>query len=100
MLNSRHGVMLVGQPFSGKTMCYRVLAHALTEASTHDECAEVATHVNSFKLFNLQYYVINPKSVTIPQIYGYSDPISKEWTEGVLAEIFRKCATANTPGTQ
>jgi hypothetical protein len=31
-------------------------------------------------------------------MYGYLDAISKEWTEGVLAEIFRRCATNNTPG--
>ena len=27
-------------------------------------------------------------------MYGYSDPVSKEWTEGVLAEIYRRCATS------
>jgi dynein heavy chain len=43
------------------------------------------------------YYVINPKSISINNLYGYSDPISKEWTEGILAEVYRKCATATVP---
>jgi dynein heavy chain len=25
-------------------------------------------------------------------MFGYADPVSKEWTEGILAEIYRKCA--------
>jgi dynein heavy chain len=37
-------------------------------------------------------HVINPKALTIKEIYGYSDLISKEWTEGVLGEVFRRCS--------
>ena len=46
MVNCRHGLMLVGQPFSGKTMCYRVLAKALTDAAATGESEEVPTHVS------------------------------------------------------
>ena len=45
MVNCRHGLMLVGQPFSGKTMCYRVLAKALTDAAASGESEENATYV-------------------------------------------------------
>lgn len=90
MLFSRHGIMLVGQPFAGKTSVYRVLAKAMTEAAAQGETSEVPVN----------YHVINPKSINIAQLYGYSDPISKEWTEGILAEIFRRCANNTAPGNK
>ena len=34
------------------------------------------------------------------QLYGYSDPVSKEWTEGVLADIFRRCSTSTSFGNK
>lgn len=83
MVNCRHGLMLVGQTLSGKTTCHRILAAALKECVSLGDPEEKAA----------QTYIINPKALTLSQLYGYSDPVSKEWTEGVLADIFRKCAT-------
>jgi dynein heavy chain len=31
--------------------------------------------------------------VSINNLYGFSDPISKEWTEGILSDVYRACAT-------
>jgi hypothetical protein len=60
MIVVRHGLMLVGWPFSGKTASYRILAAALNimHARREDE-QESAT-----------YHVVNPKAVTIGQLYG------------------------------
>ena len=46
----------------------------------------------------IKYYIINPKSSAMKQLYGYSDPVSKDWTEGIVSEIFRKCANNKTTG--
>ena len=42
--------------------------------------------------FVSHYYIINPKSISVNKLYGYSDSVSKEWSEGILSEIYRKCA--------
>ncbi|KAG8186377.1 hypothetical protein JTE90_026795 [Oedothorax gibbosus] len=82
MMVVRHGFMLVGPPNAGKTTVLHVLADALTllkERSSLDEEAVV-------------YRTVNPKSITMGQLFGEFDPITHEWSDGIVAIIFREFA--------
>jgi len=38
-------------------------------------------------------HTINPKAVTISLLYGGADPVTGEWSDGILARIVREAAT-------
>lgn len=46
---------------------------------------------------HVKTYILNPKAVTMGQLYGAEDPTSKEWTDGVLATLFRNAARDSSP---
>jgi dynein heavy chain len=90
MMVVRHSYMYVGFPFAGKTMCWKVLARALTQLNVNfpDDSGWTKVHV----------VVQNPKSITMGQLYGQFDPVSHEWSDGVLAINYRNCAACKTVG--
>jgi dynein heavy chain, axonemal len=82
MILVRHGLMVVGMPFSGKTAAIKTLAGALTKLKERKQMDENAVHIT----------IINPKSIPMKFLYGFNDEISHEWTDGVLAVKYREFA--------
>lgn len=41
------------------------------------------------KEYEVCYRIINPKAISMGQLYGSFDPTTYEWTDGVLAKTFR-----------
>ena len=70
----RHGLMLVGDTRAGKSSCWKVLQKGL-EATGQE----------------IQINVLNPKAVTGAQLYGWLDPDTKTWSDGVLPYIMKEC---------
>ncbi|KPA79969.1 putative dynein heavy chain [Leptomonas pyrrhocoris] len=87
----RHGQMAVGPTMGGKTCATRVLQAAMTElrkAHKNLRFAEVKTHC------------LNPKSITMAQLYGGFDEATAEWRDGIIGEIFRFAARDTTDARQ
>ncbi|XP_053695545.1 dynein axonemal heavy chain 3 [Sabethes cyaneus] len=82
MLLVRHGLMIVGDSMGGKTTAYQMLAESLRELRKEKgpTCEEQG----------VSFRIINPKAISMGQLYGSFDPASHEWSDGVLANTFRE----------
>ena len=72
-IGTRHTTMVVGPTGAGKSVIINTLANALKEET--DIPTVIAT--------------INPKSITLTELYGILDPDSRDWTDGLLSKTFK-----------
>ena len=82
--NVRFGVMIVGRTGGGKTTCYEVLQHAMTRLR------EKASSDGRYQIVKKR--VLNPKSISMGELYGEVNPISQEWHDGLASKIMRAAA--------
>lgn len=71
---TKQGVMIVGKSGSGKSLLWKTLLSAITKTT--------GTEFVSF--------IIDPKVMTKSQLFGYLDPITREWVDGLFTLIIRR----------
>mgnify|MGYP000067473068 CR=1 FL=1 len=84
----RHGLMVVGPTGGGKSRIISVLRDSLTRLADHN--------LEGNKYQKVKAHYINPKSITMGQLYGQFDPNTHEWEDGIIADMIRSCAAAET----
>jgi dynein heavy chain len=70
---TRHSTMIVGPTGGGKTVVINTLAQSQTKLG-------LATKI----------YTLNPKACSVIELYGILDPNTRDWTDGLLSNIFRE----------
>ena len=81
----RHGLMIVGPTGGGKTSNYKVLEKAMTSLKGEGNYQTVRVDI------------LNPKSITMGQLYGYVDPATLEWQNGIAAKLVADAAKDESP---
>ncbi|XP_055461995.1 dynein axonemal heavy chain 10 [Psammomys obesus] len=70
---TRHTTMVVGPTGGGKSVVINALCQAQTKLG-----------------LMTKLYILNPKAVSVIELYGILDPTTRDWTDGVLSNIFRE----------
>ncbi|XP_074141707.1 dynein axonemal heavy chain 6 isoform X2 [Sminthopsis crassicaudata] len=73
----RHGVMLVGPTGGGKTTVYQILAETL--GVLHEMGVQKAFYQP------VKTFILNPKSITMGELYGEVNNLTLEWKDGLMA---------------
>ncbi|XP_033947329.1 dynein axonemal heavy chain 10 [Pseudochaenichthys georgianus] len=69
---TRHTTMIVGPTGGGKSVVISTLCQAQTKLGNHTKI-----------------YPLNPKAMSVIELYGILDPETRDWTDGILSNIFR-----------
>ena len=88
MIVVRHGMMLVGPTGGGKSSNLHILKETLTTLKREG--------ITGFAYEKVIIYQLNPKSITMGQMYGEADPNTMEWKDGIMSTMYRS-ATIDTP---
>ena len=81
----RHGLMIVGPTGGGKTCNWKVLSKSISNLEGQDSHQKV------------NVAVLNPKSITMGQLYGFTDPGTLEWQDGCLAKLVLDASKDESP---
>ncbi|KAL1464922.1 hypothetical protein WDU94_004527 [Cyamophila willieti] len=69
---TRHSIIIVGPTGGGKSVIIDTLIKTRTAMG-----------------FLSRVYTLNPKAVSVTELYGIFNPVTQDWSDGLLANIFR-----------
>jgi dynein heavy chain len=80
----RHTTMIVGPTGGGKSLVLRTLKNAQLAADN----------------VVVRMFVLNPKAQPLNELYGEMDPVTRDWTDGILSKLFRELNDVLPPGKE
>lgn len=83
-LEVRVGVVQIGSTGSGKSTALKVLKAAVT--ALRDRVAHPDTRFQ-----RVVSYTLNPKALSMVELYGFFHPVTHEWTDGLASKLLRTC---------
>jgi len=81
-MNVRFGMMVIGQTMTGKSASIQALKNAQNLLTKNPDQAKLFKGVES--------QVLNPKSITMDELYGKFDVLTQEWKDGLASKIIRE----------
>ncbi|KAL0129633.1 hypothetical protein PUN28_001711 [Cardiocondyla obscurior] len=84
--NSRHSTMIVGASNTAKTATWKILQNAMTTMKSDGKLGFNTVHVHP----------INPKALSLGELYGEYNLSTGEWLDGVISSIMRKTCSEDT----
>ncbi|KAM9212758.1 dynein axonemal heavy chain 14 [Dugong dugon] len=99
-LQASVGVMLLGPTGGGKTTVRRILEKALIFLPVIDILYEERQSVSKIpgRKGKVDVCVLNPKCITLGELYGQLNPNTMEWTDGLLSATIRNYVHFNRKG--
>ncbi|EZA48745.1 Dynein heavy chain 2, axonemal [Ooceraea biroi] len=83
---SRHSTMLVGTSNTAKTTTWKILQNTMTTMKSDGKPGFNIVHVHP----------INPKALSLGELYGEYNLSTGEWLDGVISSIMRKTCSEDT----
>ena len=87
-LKVRFGVMLVGPSMAGKSTVFKTLRDSYTMLR------QKGSENPDFQ--GVEFEILNPKAISMGELYGDFDNFTLEWTDGLAARIMREYASKET----
>lgn len=93
-MNVRFGITIVGPTGGGKTTAYKTLADALSRLYIMQQEAGVPDDKIIYR--TVHQNILNPKCITMGELYGEFNELTQEWTDGLASSIMRAQVASET----